>query len=111
MKKFLQHIILPVLCLMLAWGSTAVASSSSTVSGYISDAVCGTKGATVGYADCTNKCLAKGAQLVIVVDGTQQMLIIDNPDAVKGHECHHVLVTGDINKQTTTIHVFSLRLI
>lgn len=111
MKKFLLQIVISALCLTPVLTSTSVASSSTTVSGYISDAVCGTKGATVGYADCTNKCLVKGAQLVVVVDGTQQMLIIDNPDLVKGHECHHVLLTGDINKQTSTIHVFSLRLI
>jgi hypothetical protein len=110
MKAIACHIVLSVLCLVPVLTPPAVATSS-TVSGYISDAICGTKGATVGYADCTNKCLTKGAQLVVVVDGTQQMLVIDNPDVVKGHECHHVLLTGDINKQTSTIHVFSLRLI
>src|ERR1700687_2551256 len=84
----------------------AFAATKSTVSGYVSDSVCGTKAASGGYADCTNKCLVKGAQLVIVVDITQQILTIDNPDVVKGHECHHVLLTGDINTHTSVIHIY-----
>jgi len=89
----------------------ASAATKSTVSGYVSDSVCGTKAASGGYAECTNKCLVKGAQLVIVVDTTQQILTIDNPDAVKGHECHHVLLTGDINTHTSVIHIYSLRIL
>ncbi len=107
-KLLLVPVVLSVSFFMVAW---AGAATPSRVFGYVSDSVCGTKGATVGYADCTTKCLAKGAQLVIVVDGTQQMLTIDNPDAVKGHECHHVLVTGEINIKTNAIHVYSLRII
>ena len=89
----------------------ADAASPQKISGYISDSVCGAKGATVGYADCTTKCLTKGAQLAIVVDGTQQLLTIDNPDMVKGHECHHVLVTGSVDRQASTVHIYSLRII
>ena len=111
MKKLLLiAVILPTLFFVVAM-IFAAAATTATVSGYISDSVCGPKGVTVGYADCINKCLVKGAQLVIVVDGTQQLLTIDNPDVVKGHECHHVLVTGDINVQANTIHVYSLRII
>ena len=93
-------------------GSTeGTKAKTATVSGYVSDSVCGTKGPAVGYADCTNKCLVKGAQLVIVVDQSQAILTIDNPDVVKGHECHHVLVTGDINTHTNVIHIYSLRIL
>jgi hypothetical protein len=55
------------------------------------------------------KCLDKGASTVIVVDDTHRVLTIDNPDTVKGHEGHHVLLTGDVN--AGTIHVYSLRII
>jgi len=89
----------------------ASAAKKTTLSGYVSDSVCGTKVTSGGYAECTNKCLVKGAQLVIVVDVTQQILTIDNPDVVKGHECHHVLLTGDINTHTSVIHIYSLRIL
>src|SRR5262249_13606105 len=92
MKKALPIAFL-VLWLLLFLVASADAGSTQKISGYISDSVCGTKGATVGYADCTTKCLSKGAPLAIVVDGTRQLLTIDNPDIVKGHECHHVLIT------------------
>jgi hypothetical protein len=109
-KVLLIAVVLPIFFFVAAMVVSGAATASS-VSGYISDSVCGAKGAAVGYADCTNKCLVKGAQTVIVVDGSQQLLTIDNPDLVKGHECHHVLVTGDVNIHTNTIHVYSLRII
>jgi hypothetical protein len=109
MKKAL--LIALALSLVVFTVAGAGATSSVKVSGYISDSVCGARGANIGYADCSTKCLTKGAQLVIVVDGTQQLLAIENPEVVKGHECNHVLVTGDVNTQASSIRIYSLRII
>jgi hypothetical protein len=109
MKKVLPIVLVLWAGFFMAALTVASAAKASTVSGYVSDSVCLTKAASGGYADCTNKCLVKGAQLVIVVDVTQQILTIDNPDVVKGHECHHVLLTGDINIHTSVIHIYSVR--
>jgi hypothetical protein len=86
----------------------AGAAGTATVSGYIS---CSTlaKGATPSDGDTVRKCVDKGGLTVIIVDDTHQVLTIDNPDAVKGHEGHRVLLTGDIN--AGIIHVYSLRII
>ena len=32
--------------------------------------------------------------MVIVTDKDQKVLTVDNPDALKGHEGHHIAVTG-----------------
>jgi hypothetical protein len=111
MKKVLPMVVILAVGFFMVALTVASAAKKSTVSGYVSDSVCGTKAASGGYADCTNKCLVKGAQLVIVVDGTRQILTIDNPDVVKGHECHHVLLTADINIHTNVIHIYSLRIL
>ena len=111
MKKVLPMVVVLAVGIFMMVLTVASAATKSTVSGYVSDSICGTKAASDGYADCTNKCLVKGAKLVIVVDGTQQILTIDNPDVVKGHECHHVLLTGDINIHTSVIHIYSLRIL
>jgi len=40
---------------------------------------------------------------VLVTDKDQKVVPIDNPDAVKGHEGHHVQVTGKMDNGT--LHV------
>jgi hypothetical protein len=93
-----------VLALMLVLGVTAWASSSS-VNGWISDDKCGAKGANAKAEDCTKKCIAAGAKPVLVSDKDQSVLAIDNPDSVKGHEGHHVTVTGTVDSTKKSIHV------
>ena len=93
-------------CLMLVLAGLAYASD--TVSGYVSDSQCGAKGASEKHADCMKKCLSKGAKAVIVTDKDQKVLTVDNPDAVKGHEGHHVSVMGTVSGDT--IHIDSLKM-
>ncbi len=70
---------------MLALSAAAFAGmgKSATVKGWVSDSVCGTKGANASAEACTKKCLEKGAKIVIVTDGDQKVLMVDNPDALK----------------------------
>jgi len=76
---------------------------STTVNGWVSDAKCGAKGANAGAAACTKKCLAAGAKMVVVTDGDQKVLSVENPDALKGHEGHHVAVTGSMGKDSIKV--------
>jgi len=92
---------------------TAVAfddmGKSTTVNGWVSDAKCGAKGANAGAEACTKKCVAAGEKMVIVTDADQKVLAVDNQDALKGHEGHHVAVTGTISKDS--IHVSSVKML
>ena len=109
MRKVLFPLVFLSLLLFLVGLVPAGADGATTVSGYISDSICGVKGATQSHADCMKKCIDKGADTVIVVDNTQQLLTIDNPDMVRGHEGHRVLLTGDL--RGAMLHVYSLRII
>lgn len=84
-------------------------AKSATVNGWVSDDKCGVKGANAGAEACTKKCLAAGAKMVIVTDGDQKVLAVDNPDALKGHEGHHIAVTGQMGKDS--IHVESAKML
>jgi hypothetical protein len=79
-----------------------------TVKGWVSDAKCGAKGANAGAEGCTKKCLAAGEKMVVVTDGDQKVLSVDNPDALKGHEGHHVAVSGQVTGDS--IHVTSVKM-
>jgi hypothetical protein len=82
---------------------------STTVNGWVSDDKCGAKGANAGAEACTKKCLAAGAKMVIVTDKDQKILAVDNPDALKGHEGHHIAVTGHVGADS--IHVESAKML
>jgi len=109
MKKLL---LLCVVLSLLFFVVSAVAgdmSKPATVNGWVSDSQCGVKGANAAGADCTKKCLEKGAKMVFVTDEGQKVLTVDNPDALKGHEGHHIAVTGHVSSDS--IHVESAKML
>ena len=103
MKKLL------VICLAIFFvlGLTALAfddmGKSATVNGWVVDDKCGAKGAHAGGEECTKKCLAAGAKMVIVTDDDKKVIAVENPDALKGHEGHHVAVTGTMSKDSIKV--------
>jgi hypothetical protein len=94
---------------VIALAMVASAADTTTVNGWISDSKCGAKGANAGAEACTKKCLAAGAKMVVVTDSDQKILTVDNPDALKGHEGHHVAVTGHV--MGDSIHVESAKML
>ena len=107
MRNFLLLLLAGALILMAA--SVSFASDAQTVNGWVSDAKCGVKGANAGAEACTKKCIAAGEKAVLVTDTDQKVLAVDNPDALKGHEGHHVAVTGHVDGDK--IHVDSVKML
>ena len=94
MRKIL--FALAALALVSLLATASFAGDATTVNGWISDSKCGAKGANEGAAACTKKCLEGGASIVVVTDKDQKVLTVKNPEALKGHEGHHVAVTGKV---------------
>jgi hypothetical protein len=108
MKKILMSCAaVSVLFFMVAIASAA--DQATVVNGYVSDSMCGAKGNNASHAACMTKCLGKGAKAVIVTDGDNKVIAVDNPEALKGHEGHHVAVTGTVTGDS--VHVDSLKML
>jgi type 1 fimbria pilin len=108
MKKVLiSFAAVSVMFLMIAVASAA--DKTTTVNGYVSDSNCGAKGANASHAACMTKCLGKGAKAVIVTDSDQKVVNVANPDVLKGHEGHHVAVTGEMTGDT--IHIDNVKML
>ncbi len=110
MKKLLLVCVALSLVLFLVsavWADDM--GKEQTVKGWVSDSQCGVKGAHEGAAACTKKCLDGGAKMVVVTDGDQKILTVENPDALKGHEGHHIAVTGHVSGDS--IHVESAKML
>jgi hypothetical protein len=107
MRKLL--LICLALCVMFMLVGVTFADDSTTVNGYVSDSKCGAKNAGEKGAECTKKCIKAGASMVVVTDGDQKVLTVENPDALEGHEGHHVAVTGHVKGDS--VHVESVKMI
>ena len=106
----MKRVLLVILAsaVLLLWVGLASAADKTTVDGWVSDSMCAAKGAKAGHEECAKKCLAKGAHMVVVTDKDSKILMVDNPDSLKGHEGHHVAVTGEISGDS--IHVDSAKM-
>jgi hypothetical protein len=107
MRKLL--LICLALSVMFMFVGISIADDSTTVNGYVADSKCGVKGANAGAAECTKKCLKEGAKMVVVTDGDQKVLMVENPDKLEGHEGHHVAVTGHVKGDS--VHVESVKML
>ncbi len=109
MRKTLLLLLAAVMIVLMATTSVSFAAGDQTVNGWVSDSKCGVKGANESAAECTRKCIEKGASAVIVTDKDQKILIVDNPDTIKEHYGHHVAVTGHIDGDK--IHVDNVKML
>src|ERR1700689_3459162 len=107
MRKLLLCVLAGALIVLAA--SVSFAADAQTVNGWVSDSKCGVKGASADQAACTEKCIKAGAKPVVVTDTDQKVLMVDNPDVLKGHYGHHVAVTGHIDGDK--IHVESVKML
>jgi len=80
---------------------------TTTVKGWVGDSKCGVKSGSAAHADCTKKCLENGEKPVLV-EGDKVMMI-DNPEAIKGHEGHYVKVKGTVDGDK--IHVVEVAML
>jgi hypothetical protein len=99
--------LLPILACVALLSAMAFASGA-TMTGYIVDEKCGAKGAHAGAESCAKKCIEAGEKAVFVSDADKTVLKLDNPEAIKGHEGHHVAVTGKVTEGV--LHIDSLEM-
>lgn len=80
-----------VCCLVLSLAAFA-APKSAKMTGWVSDAMCGAKGASATHKACAEKCAKMGEALVFVDDKDHKVMKIANQDAVKDHAGEHVSI-------------------
>jgi hypothetical protein len=101
MKKIGMSLLAVAFCAVAFVGITRAADSK--VTGYVIDEKCSTMPKMMGNVECAKKCEDGGSKLVIAADKGGKVYAVDNQDALKGHEGHHVTVTGAVTGMS--IHV------
>jgi hypothetical protein len=79
------------------------------VTGIVTDPACAKSGDKAKMTDeaCAKKCMEDG-KAAFVSDKDGSVWAISNPEAVKGHEGHHVTVNGHANATDKTLHVMNV---
>lgn len=88
MKKISVFVLCCLALTLVAFASP----KSAKMTGWVSDAMCGAKGATAGHMACAKKCAAAGEALVFVDDKDHKVMKVANQDSLKGHEGEHVQI-------------------
>lgn len=111
----MKKLMTVLLAMGLAMSVSAMASDKDKkevkVTGIITDPMCAKSGdkAKMADADCAKKC-AKDGKYALVNDADGSVWAIENGDAVKGHEGHHVTVSGHPNADAKSIHIMKVEM-
>jgi hypothetical protein len=84
----------------------ALSAMAAELTGYISDAKCGLKGAADAHAKCAETCVKGGAAAVFVSNG--KVYKVDDQAKVQDHVGHKVTITGKIAGDT--VHVDAVKM-
>ena len=100
---------------LTAFASLGAWAEKSKVTGWVSDENCGVTHTKPGREDCVTKCRRGGAsighpewkpqRMVLVVEPENDLLFVDNPEALSGQDGKHVQVSGDVDAKKKSIHV------
>lgn len=108
MKKVALTLVAFAFLASVSLVSLAEDKASGAMNGWITDAKCAAKGGDLSNADCAKKCAEKGEKLVFVSDSDKKVLNVDNQEALKGHEGHHVSVTGKVDNGSLHVDKVSM---
>ncbi len=96
-------VVLMITCLVLAAAAFAGDKAKGmSWTGIITDEKCA-KGENATNEACAKKCIERDGKAVFVDDKDGSVTPIHNVDAIKGHEGHHVKITGSM--MDNAIHV------
>lgn len=103
----MKHLLASLTLVFALAPVAAKAADSTTINGWISDAMCGAKHAGSGAA-CVKKCISGGEAPVFVDEAKKEVWTIDNPDAVKSFYGDHVTVTATADASKKSVHIDSI---
>lgn len=91
-------------------------AQSLTMRGWLSDEQCARGRAGSGVytgtnPDCARQCVEKGAKIVLIVPDRKRVLNIANQAAAKSNIGNYVEVTGEVDPETTALHINSLKML
>jgi hypothetical protein len=118
MKKIFALAMILCLSVGMSFAKTAKSDDKSMgkevkVTGIVTDAACAKSGDKAKMTDsaCAKKCIEGDGKMAFVNDKDGSVWSITNPEALKGHEGHHVTLKGHANAADNSFHVMSASMV
>lgn len=108
MKKLFVVLLVMSLALFVVGAGASDKGKTSNINGWVSETGCATKHAAAGGEACVKKCIEKGAKMAFVSDADKSVWMVENPDALAGHEGHHVTIAAHVDAKAKSVHVASV---
>jgi hypothetical protein len=107
-KVFAAMLVMSFALFVVAAAGASDTAKATSMNGWVSDTMCGAKHAAPGGEACVKKCIAHGSKMAFVSDADKSVWEVDNPDALAGHEGHHVTIAAHVDKDKKSVHVESV---
>ena len=112
MKKLFAALLVTSLALFMTVSAGAGSKDKATsINGWVSETGCAAKHTAAGGEACVKKCMEKGSKMAFVSDADKSVLLVENPDALAGHEGHHVTIQGHVDTEKKSVHVESVAMV
>ena len=108
MKKLFAVLLVMSLALFVVAAGASDKGKTSNINGWVSETGCATKHTADGGAACVKKCIEKGAKMAFISDADKSVWLVENPDALAGHEGHHVTIAAHADTKAKSVHVASV---
>lgn len=108
MKKLFAALLVVSFALFVVAAGASDMGKTTNINGWVSETGCAAKHTAEGGGDCVKKCIAKGAKMAFVSDADKSVWVVENPDALAGHEGHHVTIEAHVDAKAKTVHVASV---
>jgi len=107
-----KRLLMCTVTLLFAAGLTLAGQDSTpktgSWTGWITDDMCGAKGASADHAACAKKCVKEqGAKYALYNPDDKKVYILDPQSKAEGHEGTEVTIKGKLDGDT--IHVTSIK--
>jgi len=112
----LRLAVISVVALVFLMPTWMFAGGKSVLRGWLSDESCAGGRAGSGVytgtnPDCAKKCVSEGKKIVFVDPDRKRLLSIANPDLAKERVGDYVEISGDLDEETKTLRIDSLKLL
>lgn len=101
-----KRLLICSLALVLVAGITLASPKGKDGSwtGWVTDTMCGAKGAAAKHADCANKCVKEhGAKYALYNPADKKVYTLDSQEKLAEHAGHFVKVTGSVDADTIKV--------
>ncbi len=106
-KRFLMCTVAILFAAGVAFTGQKDAAKTGKWSGWITDAMCGARGANAGHASCATKCVKEqGGKFALYDTDAKKSYILDPQDKAADNLGHPVTITGTL--EGDTLHVKSI---